>query len=289
MDCLLQFKKDASFGLGLLRDGLVYDISDYWPSLKDFLDYVAQNEKNIVEVLVGIEIDKNQGMIYDEVYPKLLSPIFADKMYGLGITYKASEFARVKRSIDSAHDRAVGAGRLVSFYKGDYHNCVGPTGILNIRGDSELTTPEPELAAVVSDRGKILGYTVFNDVTAYDIEMASSLFTPEAKEYIGSCSLGPVFVPKEYFDDVPKLKVALKIIRGDKLILERGARTDLIRKPPQALIDELCQYRYIPNGTVVTLGSSIVVPDECALREGDDVVIEIEKIGRLKNKVKKIV
>ncbi len=87
---------------------------------------------------------------------------------------------------------------------------------------------------------------------------------------------------------MPRLKVTLKIIRDDKIILERGSRTDLIRKEPQKLIDELCQYRHIPNGTVVTLGSSVIVPDKYALREGDEVIIEIEKIGILKNKVRKM-
>lgn len=285
---MLQFKKDSGFGLGLLRHGLVYDVSARWPSLKKFLDYAVENNQEITQILKGLNFNEQNGVDYEKVYPRLLPPIYSDKMYGLGITYKVSELNRVQRSQDAAHENAVKSGRLVSFYKGDYHNCVGPTGILNIRGDSELTTPEPELAAVISSQGKILGYTIFNDITAYDIEMASSLFTPEAKEYIGCCSMGPVFIPKEYLGDMPELKVTLKILRDEKIILERGSRTDLIRKEPQKLINELCKYRHIPNGTVVTLGSSVIVPDECALRDGDEVIVEIENIGILRNKIRKM-
>jgi 2-dehydro-3-deoxy-D-arabinonate dehydratase len=288
MNYLLQFKKNNTFGLGLLKNNLVYDISEYWPSLKEFLDYAVKNKKEIPQILFEIKLDKINGIPYKKIYNKLLPPIFSDKIYGLGITYKVSELNRVQRSSDGAHGNAVKSGRLVSFYKGDHHNCVGPTGILNVRKDSELTTPEPELAAIISNKGKILGYTIFNDVTAYDIEMASSLFTPEAKEYIGCCSMGPIFIPKEYLGNMPKLKVNLKIWRDNKIILERGSRTDLIRKEPQKLIDELCQYRYIPNGTVVTLGSSVIVPDEYALQEDDEVIVEIEKIGVLKNKIRRM-
>ncbi len=206
MDCLLQFKKDSGFALGLLRDNLVYDISNQWPSLKDFLDYVGKNNQEIIPILASIKLDKGQGMPYEKIYDKILPPIYSEKIYGLGITYKISEIDRVKRSGDSAHGNAVETGRLISFYKGDHHNCVGPTGTLNVRGDSNITTPEPELAAVLSDKGKILGYTVFNDITAYDLEMKSSLFTPEAKEYIGCCSMGPIFCTKRILRRHAKIK-----------------------------------------------------------------------------------
>ena len=288
MDSLLQYKEDGKLKFGLLREGFVYDISDKWASLKDLLEFVGGQGKNLVKVISEIDVRNRKRQPYQKTYSKLLSPIFSDKIYGLGITYKASEINRVRRSKDSAHKNAVRSGRLVSFYKGDFHNCVGPNQLINIRGDSKLSTPEPELAAIISSKAEILGYTIFNDVTAYDLEMASSLFTPEAKEYIGCCSAGPFFAPKKNFSEIPNLKVKLKIIRNGKLLLKRSSKTDLIRDKPQKLIDELCKYRHIPNGTLVALGSSIIVPGSFSLKGGDEVLIEIEQLGVLKNKVKSL-
>lgn len=286
MEALLQYGKNGKVKLGLLKDDLVYDISNNWKNLKDLLDHTLENKIKISKALSKIEL--KDGTPYDKIYPHILPPIYSEKTYGLGITYKVSENTRIRRSKDSAHAKAVKSGRLVTFYKGDFHNCAGTNEPLFIRGDSKLTVPEPELSAIISSKGDILGYTIFNDVTAYDIEMASSLFTPEAKEYLGSYSIGPLFVPIENFQETPKLKVNMKIFRKNKLILERSSRSDLIRDKPQKLIKELCKYRYIPNGTVVALGSSVAVPDNFSLQEGDEVVIEIEKLGILKNKFKQL-
>ena len=286
MEALLKYKEDGKIKLGLLKNNLVYDISDNWKNLKDLIIYTLKNKINISKALSKIEL--NNGIPYDEIYSHILPPIYSEKIYGLGITYKVSESTRIRRSKDSAHMRAVKSGKLVTFYKGDFHNCAGTNGPLSIRGDSKLTVPEPELGAVISSKGNILGYTIFNDVTAYDIEMTSSLFTPEAKEYMGSCGIGPLFVPVENFQKTPKLKVNIKIFRKNKLILERSSRSDLIRDEPQKLIKELCKYRYIPNGTIVAMGSSVAVPDDFSLQEGDETIIEIEKLGFLKNKFKKL-
>jgi len=285
MEALLQYKTRGKIRLGLLRKGFVYDISNNWANLSVFLDYIVKNKVKISDVLSKIKL-KNK-ISYNEISSYILPPIYPERIYGLGITYKVSESTRIRRSKDSAHINAVKSGRLVTFYKGDFHNCVGMNEPLFIRGDSNLTVPEPELGAIISSKGKILGYTIFNDVTAYDLEMTSSLFTPEAKEYLGSCSMGPLFVPVENFHKIPKLKVNIKIFRKDKLILERNSCSDLIRKEPEKLIKELCEYRYIPNGTVVALGSSVAVPDNFSLQEGDEVVIEIEKLGILRNKFKR--
>jgi 2-dehydro-3-deoxy-D-arabinonate dehydratase len=44
----------------------------------------------------------------------------------------------------------------------------------------------------------------------------------------------------------------------------------------------------IPAGTVLTTGTGIMVPNEYALCDGDQVDIEIQGIGRLSNLVKQL-
>ena len=80
------------------------------------------------------------------------------------------------------------------FFKGTDRHCVGPDEDIGIRGDSKFTAPEPELAVVINSKGKVLGYTLANDVSAWDIERENALYLPQSKVYKACCSLGPVIV-----------------------------------------------------------------------------------------------
>ncbi len=60
-----------------------------------------------------------------------------------------------------------------------------------VRFDSRWSVPEPELALVVSDKQKLVGFTIGNDMSARDIEGENPLYLPQAKLYRQSCALGP--------------------------------------------------------------------------------------------------
>ena len=59
---------------------------------------------------------------------------------------------------------------------------------MRIRGDAHWSVPEPELTLVVSPRGRIVGYTIGNDMSSRDIEGENPLYLPQAKVYNGSCA-----------------------------------------------------------------------------------------------------
>ena len=54
----------------------------------------------------------------------------------------------------------------------------------------------PELALILGSRGKILGYTLANDVSAWDIERENPLYLPQSKVYTACCALGPVILTR---------------------------------------------------------------------------------------------
>ena len=77
------------------------------------------------------------------------------------------------RDDDSEQDiysRVYNADRPEIFFKATPARCVGPNGFIGIRSDSILTATEPELAYVLGEEGEIVGYTLCNDVSAWDIE-----------------------------------------------------------------------------------------------------------------------
>jgi len=87
---------------------------------------------------------------------------------------------------------------------------------IGIRADSKFTAPEPELAAVLGKRGRIVGYTLANDVSAWDIERENALYLPQSKVYTACCALGPVMVTTDELTDPYNLQMTCEILRGMK-------------------------------------------------------------------------
>jgi fumarylacetoacetate (FAA) hydrolase family protein len=59
------------------------------------------------------------------------------------------------------------------FFKGPSRVCVGPNAGIGVRADSNFTAPEPELAVVLGSYGRIVGYTISNDVSAWTKRFSS--------------------------------------------------------------------------------------------------------------------
>ena len=90
------------------------------------------------------------------------------------------------------YDYVYEAERPELFYKGSAARTVGPHAAVGLRGDSKLTAVEAELAVVVGADGAIVGYTVGNDLSAWDIERENPLFLPQSKIFGGCFAFGPV-------------------------------------------------------------------------------------------------
>src|SRR5690606_32794458 len=89
------------------------------------------------------------------------------------------------------YDRVYLADRPELFFKATAQRVVGHLAPIRVRSDSRWTVPEPELALAVDREGRIIGYTIGNDVSARDIEGENPLYLPQAKSYRDSCALGP--------------------------------------------------------------------------------------------------
>ncbi len=68
------------------------------------------------------------------------------------------------------YDRVYSAERPELFFKSTASRTVGTGGKVRIRGDAQWSVPEPELTLVVSPAGRIIGYTIGNDMSSRDIE-----------------------------------------------------------------------------------------------------------------------
>lgn len=169
------------------------------------------------------------------------------------------------------------------FFKGTARVCVGPDETIGIRGDSTFTAPEPELAVVIGSSGKILAYTLGNDVSAWDIERENALYLPQSKVYDACCSLGPVLVTPDALPDPYNLEMRCTIRRGDLTTFEGSVSTAKLRRTFEELVAYLTRSNRVPTPTVILTGTGIIVEQEAALQPGDVCTIRVSEIGTLSN------
>jgi 2-dehydro-3-deoxy-D-arabinonate dehydratase len=214
-----------------------------------------------------------------------LMPIHPPEVWGCGCTYESSASFR-----DTEHGTREGFyahvyrdARPEVFFKGTARVCVGPGEAIGIRSDSQFTAPEPELAVLLGSGGRVLGYTLANDVSAWDIERQNPLYLTQSKIYQGACAFGPVFVTPDELGDIRTLRMTCKIERGGRTLFSEAVGINKLNRTIETLIEYLLRCNPAPAGTVLLTGTGIIATQEAALAPGDIVTIAIPEIGELRN------
>ena len=172
------------------------------------------------------------------------------------------------------------------FEKGGTRVCVGPGESIGIRKDSKFTAPEPELALIVDSAGKIHGYTLANDVSAWDIERENALYLPQSKIFDACCALGPVIVTADAIADPYDLMMSCTITRGGQQTFSGSCSTNKLRRKLEQLVEYLLRSNSVPTPVALLTGTGIIVTEEVALKPGDVTTISIPEIGELSNPAK---
>ncbi len=219
--------------------------------------------------------------------PHLLAPITRQEVWAAGVTYMRSREARMEESPGggSFYDKVYVAPRPELFFKGTPGRVAGPNAPIRIRSDSNWNVPEPELALVVGPAGRLVGFTIGNDVSSRDIEGENPLYLPQAKVYQGSCALGPSLVLADSIADPRSLAIHLVIRRAGKLCFEGSTSSAKMKRTFDELISYLFREQEFHAGVILLTGTGIVPPDNFTLRRGDVVEISISEIGTLRNPV----
>jgi 2-keto-4-pentenoate hydratase/2-oxohepta-3-ene-1,7-dioic acid hydratase in catechol pathway len=150
---------------------------------------------------------------------------------------------------------------------------------------------EVELAFIIKDKCKninkneayehILGYSVFNDVTARKMQakdMFSKLPWYRSKSFDTFAPIGPRIVTCEEIPDPHNLKIELSL---NDQIKQSSNTNHLIFKVPE-LLEYISQFFTMEVGDIIATGTPSGVG---AIQPGDIVKATIEKIGTLTNHV----
>jgi len=215
--------------------------------------------------------------------PRLTVPLTPPEVWGAGVTYKRSADFREEGS--GIYDKVYDAERPELFYKASASRCAGPGEPIGRRRDSSFTASEPEVAVVVGGSGAILGFTLANDVSAWDIERENPLYLPQSKVYNGCFAFGPVIVTPDEIKDPYALELTCRVDRGGREVFSGSASTGQLKRQFPEIVDWLRRSNAVPTGTVLSTGTGIIQPMDVGLEEGDVVTISCPEIGELRNPV----
>ena len=267
----------APNGIVVEKVNKYYLIRDNWDS---FI-----NDDNLLSKVASLLPPLTPGD--SSMISELLPPIGSQQeLWACGVTYLRSKIGREEESKLAGgadfYGKVYEAVRPECFFKSTPHRIAGHNGLVRIRKDSTWNVPEPELTLVVSASGKIIGYTIGNDMSSRSIEGENPLYLPQAKTYDGCAALGPcVYISETPFDRGNK--IYLQIIRNKQLVFEDSIAVSQMKRS----LEELVKYVYLecsfPHGCLIMTGTGIVPPAGFTLQRGDELNITIESIGKLIN------
>lgn len=284
--------------LGILQDETVYDLTasglPHFASLTTLLQ--ASASEPIITLLYDVNLHTLPAHLFADLdlapsadAAHLLPPVDRQEVWAAGVTYAWSREARVREAISKEiYVKVYEAARPELFFKSLPEKVAGPHDWVGIRGDSSWSVPEPELALVLNPRMQIVGYTVGNDMSSRDIEGENPLYLPQAKVYRHSCALGPTLTLADEIGDARHLDIRLDIRRAGRTAFHGETNTAKFHRAFEELADWLGRYDDFPNGAALLTGTGIVPGDDLTLQDGDEVLIEIEGIGILRNPVRQM-
>lgn len=169
----------------------------------------------------------------------------------------------------------------------------GPESEIVLPANSTQPDYEAELAVVIGKpashvkrenwRECVFGYTILNDVSARDVQLATSQWTL-GKSYPTFCPIGPWIVTADELTDPHSLDVRLTI---DGVPMQQANTRDFIFDVP-AVLGYISAVVPLQPGDIVSTGTPHGVglgrTPQRWLRPGEEVAIEISGIGKLVNR-----
>jgi 2-keto-4-pentenoate hydratase/2-oxohepta-3-ene-1,7-dioic acid hydratase in catechol pathway len=159
---------------------------------------------------------------------------------------------------------------------------------------SEQYDYEGELAVIIGKECRhvseadamdyVAGYAIFNDGSVRDWQFHTKQLTP-GKNFWRTASLGPALVTKDEIPDVNNLKIKTTL---SGQVVQDGNTRDMLFKIPAFMayastVAPLMPGDVLATGTPSGVGFSRKPP--LWMKAGDTIEIEIERLGKLSNKV----
>jgi 2-keto-4-pentenoate hydratase/2-oxohepta-3-ene-1,7-dioic acid hydratase in catechol pathway len=262
---------------GLLQKDAVYPLAPL--GYGDAESFIAAGEQAIASARAAVR--KQPAVPLSSV--QLLSPLLhPPRIFCVGLNY-----------LDHAAESKMAVQAVPTIFMKLPSAITGPDSDIVLPPNSTQPDYEAELAVVIGRSARnvtrdnwrecVFGYTILNDVSARDIQLATSQWTL-GKSFPTFCPIGPCVVSADELTDPNTLDVRLSI---DGETMQHANTRDLIFDIP-AVLGYISAIVPLEPGDIVSTGTPHGVglgrtPPRW-MRPGEEVVIEISGIGRLVNK-----
>jgi 2-keto-4-pentenoate hydratase/2-oxohepta-3-ene-1,7-dioic acid hydratase in catechol pathway len=264
---------------GLVVDGGVVDLGAV--GFKDAIAFMSAPVSVQADV-AGAAARSRTRIALEEV--RLLAPVpNPPRIFGIGVNYAehAAESGSKTRDVPTVFIVLSSA-------------VVGPGADVVLPPNSSMVDYEAELAVVIGKAGHriaaseweehVFGYTMMNDVSARDVQRATTQWSL-GKSFPTFAPMGPWVVTKDEIADPHRLGISLTI--GGERLQDSNTSQMIYRIP--ALIEYLSGIVALQVGDVISTGTPAGVgmgrTPQRWLKVGDEMVIAIEGIGELRNPV----
>lgn len=278
---LVSFRKNGYTGAGILHGNGVLPLRDL--GYDDAISFIASGENGREQVERVVSKASHRDLLpLDSV--RLTAPVpRPGKILCVGLNYR-----------DHAKESKMDLPSAPTVFAKYASALVGPEEAIVLPAATQKPDYEAEFAVVIGKRAKkvrrsewqnyVFGYTIHNDVSGRDIQLATSQWTL-GKNFDTFAPMGPHVVTADEIGDPHKLDITLSI--GGETLQSSNTR-ELIFGVPD-LIEYISRMLTLEPGDIISTGTPAGVglgrtPPRW-LRPGEEVVIEIEKIGTLRNPV----
>lgn len=269
------------------KNGVVIKKDEDFYLLKDKDWDLFVNDDNLYDKMMK-EIQSADSINEKDFISDIEAPIHSQEIWASGVTYMRSKVGRQEESKGAGggdfYGRVYEAERPELFFKATRQRVVNPGGKVRIRKDSTWDVPEPELTLMITSSGKIIGYTIGNDMSSRSIEGENPLYLPQAKSYDGCAAVGPcIYVTDELLS--LSTVINLEIKRNSETVFQGNVELTQLKRKFEELVSFLYMECSFPNGSLLMTGTGIVPGSDFTLQSCDEIVITIEPIGTLINTV----
>jgi len=260
---------------GVLREGGVVDA---W-------DAIGGGGSSLREVLAAGRLDELRDADGPALAdPKLLAPVpDPQKIIGIGLNY----------TDHAAEARQEPPASPTFFAK--FANALRPDGAtVELPAASSKVDYEAEVAIVIGSRAKdvaeaeaigmLAGYTLFNDLSARDLQFATPQWMP-GKVFDGAAPCGPAIVTPDEAGPDDAIGIALDL-NGERM--QDDSTAGLIFSIP-AIVAHLSRLMTLEPGDIIATGTPSGVggarDPRVWLRPGDELVVSSPQLGELRTTI----
>jgi 2-keto-4-pentenoate hydratase/2-oxohepta-3-ene-1,7-dioic acid hydratase in catechol pathway len=274
---VVTFENGQKISGGILANDRIYPLE----GATDVLAFIESGSTGQDRMKKVVAEGKSTSLPIKDV--RLLAPLLnPPRIFGVGLNY-----------VEHADESPFDVQAVPTVFLKLSSSITGPDTEVPLPPNATEPDYEAELAVVIGRSGHnipaaewkqyIFGYTILNDVSARDVQFATTQWTL-GKSFPGFTPLGPWIVTSDEIPDPHALDIRLTL-SGE--VMQNANTRDQIFKIPR-VIEYISSIVPLQAGDIISTGTPPGVglgrKPQRWLRPNEEMIIEIEKIGALRNR-----